>query len=654
VLNLLDGRLWSAKRARGQPTIRSATSAPVSLALALVFVLALPLLWFSLVASPALTIDVGAWGDHTVLTGVNAIESSSTETYRWTTARATVSLPNLSSRYQMLRMRAHGWRPAGAAAPTVQLDVAGHPWGQLSAPPEMRLYSILLPRDYVSPSIAVGLTSQVYRAPDRRQLGIALDWIEARAFGAASGPAPWQIGGQALLLALLLALLWALALPAGWALGLAGLLCGALVWANVRQPLWVGQALGPWLLLAVLLLAAAWSLAPWLARALSPWMSPRQARVAWALFLAALALRLAGAIHPLFDAHDLTVHTSWLDTVNSGQLYLYSTPGEFHGQRTFNPPAGYLLLLPLELLLPDSRLAVQAGVALLDALGCLLLLPLARALRLPGRAALFALALYLALPINMTMLWWGFATNAIAQTLWLLLLWALLLVVRRPSRGAAAIFAVASAVALLTHVGALALAAAMLGLTVALGWRRLPAQSRAALFAGLLAVALLATAIYFSAALGPVVGQRNPDSLDLGRAFAKSWAARELKIGFISRGLLLGFLPPTLALAPVGLALLLGARGRHPLMRVLVAAWLAVCLVFLAADLGLGLLVRYVYFAAPLICLGAGALLAALHRRAAGRVAAAALVVFVAWSGATLWAAAVLDRVKPSVLPLTH
>ena len=48
----------------------------------------------------------------------------------------------------------------------------------------------------------------------------------------------------------------------------------------------------------------------------------------------------------------------------------------------------------------------------------------------------------------------------------------------------------------------------------------------------------------------------------------------------------------------LGIERLLSARARHPLQRVLVVAWLAVCLIFLAAYLGLGLVVRYVYFAA--------------------------------------------------------
>jgi toxin CptA len=619
--------------------------------LVLIWLLALPPLWLSLLHAPALRVDVGTWGDHTYLGGVHAIERSSSEDYRWTTERAELVLPNLSERYQLLRLRAHSWRPGGAAPSIVRLDAAGVDWGHLAMTPEMRVYSVLLPRDGARPRVAVGLSSPVYVEPAGRRLGVALDWVELRRVGPAAGPTIWQMGGQALLLALLVLLLWALQLPGGRAPALAVLLNAALVWANLRQPLWAGQAIGAWLLLVVLLLLATWLLAPRLRRWLDPWLSSERARIAWALLVAALALRLAGSVHPLFNAHDLDVHIGWLDAVSRGQLYLYSTPGEFRGQQTFNPPVGYLLLLPLGLLL-DQRLAVQTGVALLDALGCLLLLALARELRLPGRAALLALALYLALPINTTMLWWGFATNALAQTLGLLLLWVLLRLIRRPRIATAVLFGAALAAAMLTHVGALALAAAMLGLSVALGWRRLPPKSRAALFGSLLVVGALATAIYFSAAIGPLLGQGGP-GLDLGRSFAKAWAARDLRAGLIAGGPLLGFLPTLLALALPGLVLL-GAHARHPLLRPLVAAWLAACLLFLAADFGLGLVVRYVYFAAPLVCLAVGALLAALWGRAAGRVATVALALLVAWSGTALWVAGVLERVKPSVLPLTH
>lgn len=627
-----------------------------ALSLALPVILVLPLLWLSLVAAPSLRIDVGVWGDHTFLGGVNGVERSSSEDYRWTTGRAELSLPNLSSRYQLLRLRAHGWRPAGLPAPLVRLDVAGRPWGSVQMSPALRVYDILLPRDGASPAIRVGFDSPVYAPPgDPRQIGFALDWIEARALGLPSGPLPWHLASQALLLALLALLLRALALPPRWAPALALLLGGALVWANLRQPLWVSQAIVGWLALAALLLLATWLLAPRLRRALAPWMSSHQARLAWALFVAALALRLAGATHPLFDMHDLSVHTRWLGIVDSGQLYLYSTPAEFQNRQTFNPPAGYVLLLPLWLLLPSPRLVVQVGVALIDALGCLLLLPLARELRLMATAGLLALALYLALPINTTMLWWGFATNAMAQSLWLLLLWTLLRLIRRPSPAVAVIFVVLAAACLLTHVGALVLTLATLGLWLLLGWNRLPARGRNAMFGGTLLALLVVTPLYFAVVAGPVLARGSGAGAPaLGAALAEGWAERSVRLGLVSRAVQLGLLPPIAALAPLGLALLFLARTRHPSQRVLVAAWLLACLGFLAAYLGLGLVVRYLYFVVPLVCLAVGALLAALWRRHAGRVVTLAFVLLVAWAGATIWVEGVLMRVKPSVVSLTQ
>jgi len=106
--------------------------------------LLLPLLWRSLVAAAQLRVDAGAWGDHTYLSGVNAIEESSTEQYRWTTGRAELRLPNLGGQYRVLRMRAHGWRPDGQPAPVVRLDVAGAPWGGIQTTPNIRIYNILL------------------------------------------------------------------------------------------------------------------------------------------------------------------------------------------------------------------------------------------------------------------------------------------------------------------------------------------------------------------------------------------------------------------------------------------------------------------------------------------------------------------------------
>lgn len=651
-----QGKQWAPLTAP-RPRAKVARSiASQALQLALPPLLALPLLWYSLVSAPLLRIDVGAWGDHAYLSGVNDVEYSATEDYRWTTAQTQLTLPNLSERYRLLRIRAHGWRPAGISPPLVQVDVAGAPLTRIQTEATMRVYSVLLPRDGLRPQVRVGFDSPVYTPPgDARKVGFAIDWIELRALDGPTLPSPWQFGGQALLLALLALLLLALALPRRWATALSALMCGALIWANLSDPLWVSQALAAWLALAAGLIALTLLLEHRLRAALAPWMSARPARAAWALFIAALGLRLAGAVHPLFNSHDINVHMHWLDIVSGGQLYFYSTPGEFHNQQTFNPPGGYLLLLPLRLALPDARLTVQCGVALVDALGCALILPLARELRLSPRAGLLAMALYLALPINMTMQWWGFATNSLAQSAWLLLLWALLRLIRRPAARQLALFVAFGSVALLTHVGALVLTLALLVLCTLLGRRYIPRAGWRALAGGLLLIGLVVTSLYFSLVAGPLLAARHGiEPGGLGAALAAGWADRALRLDLVGRGLLLGFLPPTLALAALGLPRLYSAPERNPLQRVLLASWLAICLVFVAAYLGLGLVVRYIYFAAPLICLAAGALLAELWRRHGGRALALALALLIAWAGAAIWFEGVLMRIKPSLAPLTQ
>jgi toxin CptA len=624
--------------------------------LALLWLLAMPLLWLSLVAAPGVRVEVGQWGDHTALVGVNGIEEAASENYRWTTARAELVLPNVSGQYELLRMRAHGWRPEGLASPAVRLETGGRSWGALQTTPELRVYSVLLPRDMLVGETRVVFASDAYSPPgDAREIGFALDWIELQALDGQATPAPLQFGGQALLLALTFLLVWMLGLPAAITIAVGLVLAIAGLGANLWQPLWVSQGLVAWLLLVTGLLLATWRVRPLVERLLHGWMSASQRRAAWALLVALFALRLLGAAHPWFDARDMPVHTRWLGIVAGGELYLYSTPAELQNRKTFNPPAGYVLLLPLRLVLPEQRLAVQVGTALLDALGCALLLPLARELRMKPRPALIGLALAGALPINMTMMWWGFAANAIAQSLWLLLLWLLLRLTRAPTPRGVMLATVAAALCLATHVGALVLLVATMTLVVLLGWRVLPRRNWGALvLVGGLAV-FVTVPLYFTAAAAPLASEtRSPASLDLATSFANGLARGEERVGLVWRALMLGWLPPVLALAPLGFGLLWTTRERHPLGRVLFAASLAVCAVFFATYLFLGLLTRYIYFVTPLVCLAAGVVLARLWARPGGRSSVTALLLWVWWSGAALWLAGVLLRVKPSLVPLTH
>jgi toxin CptA len=310
--------------------------------------------------------------------------------------------------------------------------------------------------------------------------------------------------------------------------------------------------------------------------------------------------------------------------------------------------------MPLRLLLPTERLVVQTGLALADALGCLFLLLLSREFRLTARVGLLSLALYLALPINITMLWWGFATNALAQSSGLALLWMLLRLVRRPSRGALAAFVVICCICMLMHVGALVLVMGLLGTGLLLGWRRQASAGRNVVIGGL-AIALASTALlYFSAVVDPALARPlGGPGRTVGEMLAKSWHDRGIRYGLLSQGLLLGFLPLPLALTPLGIAQLLRAEPGPPLRRPLIVAWLLICLLFMAIYFGTNLLVRYVYFATPLFCLGLGMLLDGLWRRG-GRAVALALLLLVISSGIALWIAGVLVGVKPSLLPLTQ
>jgi toxin CptA len=624
------------------------------LPLALVFALTLPALWYSLVAAEALRVDVGVWGDQTFLSGMYAPEENTMENYRWSTERVELAIPNLGEQYQRMVLRTHGWRPPDGQPPLVQVAVDGQPWASFQTDRPLRIVSILLPRDSAKPTRHITFSSAVYSsAADPRKVGFAIDWIELQA-STRGGPAPAQFGGQALLLALSLVLVGSLKIPRGWQLAAGMLLAAALLGANFVQPLWVSQALWAWLAIVALLLAATWLAAPRFAALLAPWMTPRQVSGAWALLVAALALRLLGATHPLFDIHDLGFHQPWLTSVMRGELYIFSTPSEFQNREIFNPPAGYLLMAPLQLFLPSVKLSVQVGTALVDWMGCLVLLAIARELGLSARAGLLALALYAALPINTTMLWWGFATNDMAQTCGLLLFWALLRLARRPDRAGWAIFAFAVAASLLMHIGALVLTIGLLGATLVLGWLRLTPRARWAAASGVALTFALCGLIYFLAVASPAIARPSDETAAALRETGGEGAVDlATKLWLVSRGVSFGFTWLVAALAPLGYAQLLRVRPRHRLGRVLVVAWLLVSLAFFGVYLGLGLLVRYLYFAAPLVALALGVLLDGLWRRRA-RLVVTAIVLLVAWIGVALWVGGVLMRIKPSLVPLTH
>lgn len=636
-----------------------------------IWIVTLPVLWYSLNTATELRVDVGQWGDQVILSGVHGREVNPLEDYRWTEATATITFPHLSDRYHLLQIRAHGWRPEGIPQPRVQSIIAGRTWGIFEVQSHPRTYTILLPHNAMRGLVLeTSLVSETFTPQDPvRIVGIAIDRIALQALDTSSSIVTWQLIGQALLLGMALALIALLALPFVATLVCSALASATLIGLNTIEPLWVSVGLIHWLILIALLLGATWMLAPRLAHALEqmfdtpsqpslpskPWITHAQARIAWALLVAALLIRLAGAVHPLFDARDLHVHTRWLTTVSTGQLYFYSTPAEFQNRQTFNPPAAYIILLPLYLALGDMRLTVQAGIAALDALIALFLLLIAREFGLPARAGLFAMALYVALPIAMTIMWWGFAANAVAQVWWVLLLWLLLRLTRAPNRSLFALFTFVAILCLTTHIGALVILVAFLGIVALFGWRTLPRHSRRAMLAGVFLAGAFVAPVYVAVAAAPLVdASRSPLSLDLGASMVEGLALWAERVNLVQRAWVLGFIPPILILALIGLLLLFEAPRRHPLQRTIVLSTLIVCIIFFLSYVFLELLTRYIYFATPIVCLAAGATLARLSARPGGRWMTYSLVCLVIWSGVMLWFGGVLLRIKPSLVPLTQ
>ena len=199
---------------------RTAIQNPVALlSLALIFLLALPLLWFSLIAAPAIRVEVGMRGDDTYLSGFNEPEKNSTETFRWTggASRAAAAEPE-----QPLPGAAHP-RPwlaagrssiAGGAARSGRATLDGHPDPARPADlPRAAAARCRQPNDRCRLCDA-GLLHAERRPRAGLRAGLA---GAARAGSIWPARHFWQFGGQALLLRLALLLLGLLALP--WRLG---------------------------------------------------------------------------------------------------------------------------------------------------------------------------------------------------------------------------------------------------------------------------------------------------------------------------------------------------------------------------------------------------------------------------------------------------
>lgn len=614
--------------------------------------------WLTLLPARPLNLDVGTEGkgDSIYLSGVNQREKVRTRTYRWTQSDARLSFPTGRAGAAFLSLKMHAG-PHSEAGPLPFALHAGADTLRFDASGDERVYHMLVPPSAYdgAGNLTVRLTGPaIVPEGDSREVALAVDRIWLRPVAAVGAPALGLVLVELLALGALAALLWANRAPPGRVVAGAALGVALIATLNITARYWVGVGVLPMAGVAAALTGA--SLLAWRLLPLADDAQARFVRGLWYIGLVGTGMRLAGVAMPGFESHDLDIQSIFISRVVNGGLYLYESAHEFAGGNTFYPTGPYLLVLPLLLLKPTAAFALYNGFALVNACAIPLVALIARELGLSRRAALMAAALAAAMPMEVTINWWGFYTNLGGQVLFLLVVWLLLRVTRAPGRWEAALLFISLSMLLVSHVGMLALAGCALAITAALSWVR-PRMSAAAwrwlIAAGLAALAAFVLA-YLSVVAAPMLASSQGVLGDKSRLSAENLAeGRAYLLGIIPVAIWRGMgMLPFLALLP-GLPLLWRAAER-PLGRPLLAGWLLSPLIFFTFEFFYLVQVRYVYFMGPLCALALAALLDRLWAYRLGRVVALAALLVIASLGLVLWYKAFVVGLKPSLVPLTH
>jgi hypothetical protein len=588
--------------------------------------------------------------------------------YRWAKDRAVVLLPGLGGRRWAVSVTARSGRPDGSAVES-HWQIGDDSPATLTIDAYPRVYTIV----GGVPGGDLRLTMQTPRLegpgdPSKRNLGLVIHRIVVAPIATPGPqlPASGQLGLLATIQLVCYSLGRRLALPSKWALplalGVAALYAYMLVAQRQALTIWTPAlatlALGCYLLAILLapLLAAA-------ARAVGLRTTPGERGAALAATIAALALRMAGLLHPYALFSDLGFNINNLEEVIRGDLFLYAgLPAEVGGGRAPYPPGQYLTLAPLRLLIGADRqaagLLIQTGNALLESCTAALLWLLLRRAGLGRRAALLGATLYIVAPPLLRSFSVGEFANVFGQSLLAPLLLFLALGAPLARRWPAALVGGALLlVILLSHTGVTISTAALLLAWLPLWWlapsppgplshaeeRGSPGTWR--LLAAGIGAGLIALALFYSG-YSDLLAQRSA----LAAAAAPSQAPPagptfgtkvlgELRAGFTeAKGL-----APLLAI-PGGLGLIwLWRRRPVRLDLVLLACWLGM-LLSLATLLQANQAVRWQAFLFPALCLGAAPLFAAWARRGrAGAALALLALLYLTWLGLAMWARQIVE-----------
>ncbi len=622
------------------------------------------------------TVDVGDYYDRVYVSGFHDREPAPDgESFRWSTAGATVTFPGVGVGGRRLSIRMHGWRPEGWAAPEVRVSVNDHYLGSAAAGNTWQEYLFWVP-----PQAADGGTLRVTLqtdpfspaesglGSDPRMLGVAVTRVRLLPPGGGGIAPAWPAWGQVGLALLFVALLYlglaAVGLAPRWAALVGGAAAALLAFALAWHRLWT-TIYTPRLALVAGLGLLLVLLSDRLLRRFLAWgrieAAEREVRLLLAILLVGFLLKAGGLLYPYSIAWDLKLQLQWSSWIWDGRLAeLYGTrsplqertmPPEWQ-KRPLIPYSPYYHITAASFFLLPWRPYDTANVlnVLLDVTKPLMLYFIARRLGLGRRAGMGAALLCALFPATFLLLAWGNAPTmaglwwTFAAITYFVGAWDRL---RRPRAWIGLVFFLLGA--LLFYTVFAVFTAIFFGiLLVGLARQRLvgrPAGPTALALAAAIALSLL---LYYGQFIGPLLTQTLPTLLEAARQGGTglgtapvSWSeylqSNLERFSGLNYGLLL---PILLALG----SLLTGWRhaaspaAPSPLRRWLLGAWFGTALLFFLVGFRVDMVDKEVWFAMPAVALGAAVTLDWFWKRwRTGRALALLVYLFLAAAALLSW-----------------
>ncbi len=456
------------------------------------------------------TFDMSGGLELGYISGFYAVERNDQFTYRWTSSRSVITIPNVPSQELLATLKFAG--PGTDVAPEREATlVVGKSFAaRFVVRPGLQEVSLPIPAHSVEDGeLKLGLEIQPFSTTtDPRRLGLALVRVELVPVGPVSQP-PWSYVGlvvAAVTLTTLATMLSGVGVIPSIGLATVLIVGTGLLQAFDRPALGLFGWSGVLVTIAALVLAVLGRLVTGRFLPLKRTVPPSEASWMLALSLWVFLAIMLGVSYPQFATSDLMMHVHNLEGVFRGDLFFTELlPG---GKLAPYPPIYYILLILMTFIYGDLPNLFLVAAAVITASSVPILWMASRAAFESGWPGVVGGWLYALCPTGLLLISAGNHTNIFGQWISLMLFVALLAVqprglIRRP--GALFVLWILALVVFLSHLGVAEGVMGCLALYVAAlvafpgQWRRADALAMAGTVAG---AALAAMVAYYGRFLG--------------------------------------------------------------------------------------------------------------------------------------------------------